>query len=85
MQRGPCDRPFTRRGAAACVTVLLLAACGGGGGGGSSSAPPPATVSPPAAPTLAVSPAIKSLVFDWAAVPQASYYRLFETLQGSLG
>ena len=83
MQRGPCDRPFTRRGAAACVSVLLLAACGGGGGGGSSSAPPPATVSPPAAPTLAVSPAIKSLVFDWAAVPQASHYRLFETLQGS--
>jgi len=59
---------------AACLTALALVACGGGGGDS-----PTEPVNTPAAPTLAVSTAIKTLVFNWAEVPQATSYRLFET------
>ena len=62
------------RGAALAAVALVIAACGGGG-----DSPPTAA---PAAPIVAVSSAIKTLVFDWAAVPDATHYRLEEELQG---
>lgn len=66
------------------LVALLLSACGGGGGGGGANvAPPPPVVNAPGAPTLAVSAGIKTLVFDWAAVPDVTHYRLFEQLQGT--
>lgn len=61
------------------TTVLaasLLSACGGGGGGGAA----PGTAPP--APVISLSSGIKTLVFDWAAVPEATHYQLLEELQG---
>ena len=58
---------------------LLLAACGGS----SSSAPqlPPA----PVAPVVNIDVGIKQLVFSWAGVPGAIYYRLLENADGHAG
>lgn len=65
-----------------CATLaaaaLLLAACGGGGGGDSGAVP----VAAPDAPVVALGSGIKTLTFDWAAVPGATHYQLFEELQG---
>jgi hypothetical protein len=77
-------RAAWRTGIAAAA--LATAACGGGGGGsggnvgGSPPAPPP--VSAPAAPVPVLSTGIKTLIFNWAAVPDATHYRLQEELQG---
>jgi hypothetical protein len=59
-----------------CALTILLAACGGGGGG--SPAPTGPSPTAPAAPTLAVTYGLKQLLFSWAAVSNASYYRLLE-------
>ncbi len=62
------------------LCTMVLGACGGGGGGSD-----PATVTPPSAPTLALTYGIKTLEFNWAAVDGASHYRLFENPDGSSG
>ena len=66
--------------AGAAAVALAIAACGGGGGGGDAVGSPPASA--PAAPVVALSTGIKTLIFDWAAVPDATHYRLLEELQG---
>ncbi len=66
--------------ALAWATALVLAACGGGGG--DAAAVPPVATAPPPAPVVALATGIKTLKFDWAAVPEATHYRLEEELQG---
>jgi hypothetical protein len=65
------------------ITSLLLSGCGGGGGGGggeSSPTPNPPVPPPvPAAPALTLSFALKQVQISWAAVPGASYYRLWQS------
>lgn len=57
--------------------TLILAACGGGGGGSSAT--------PPSSPRLELAYDIKTLQFSWAAVNDASHYRLFENADGVSG
>jgi trimeric autotransporter adhesin len=61
-----------------CALTILLAACGGGGGGSPAPTGPPSPTAP-AAPTLAVTYGLKQLFFSWAAVSDATYYRLLES------
>lgn len=68
--------------AAAWAAALVLAGCGGGGGGGDTAPAPPVVTTPPPAPVVALGTGIKTLTFDWAAVPDATHYQLFEELQG---
>ena len=63
---------------ASVMAASLLSACGGGGGGGGGAVP---GVAPPA-PVISLSSGIKTLVIDWAAVPEATHYQLLEELQG---
>ncbi len=62
------------------LLILSLAACGGG------NTPPNAVVAnPPAAPSLSLAVALKSLRFDWAATRGADFYRLLENPDGASG
>ncbi len=69
--------------------ATVLVACGGGGGGGTSSGTVPVVPAPvvaPAAPVLdPVAYAIRQLLFSWAAVTGADYYRLYENADGVSG
>ena len=65
---------------ASVMAASLLSACGGGGGGGGGGGAVPG-VAPPA-PVISLSSGIKTLVIDWAAVPEATHYQLLEELQG---
>lgn len=62
---------------------LIIGACGGG----SSSSPPvpPPPPPAPATPAVNVDVGIKQLIFSWADVPEATYYRLFENADGHSG
>ena len=50
--------------------------------GGAAPPPPPAA---PAAPSVNVDTGLKQLIFSWAAVPDATHYRLFENADGHSG
>ena len=63
---------------------LVLPACSGSGDDASTSAGD-STVTVPFVPTLSVSAEIKRLVFDWSAMPDAAYYRLYESQGGTSG
>lgn len=71
------------------LLLLLLAGCGSS----SSSAPPlpapppppPVPASAPAAPIVNIEVSIKQLIFNWADVPGATYYRLLENADGHSG
>jgi len=71
-------RAAWRGAVAAWAAALVLAACGGGGGGAAA----PVATEPPPAPVVALGTAVKTLTFEWAAVPGATHYQLFEELQG---
>jgi hypothetical protein len=58
--------------------AAALSACGGGSS-------PDTTTSIPATPTLDPDYDIRQLVFSWAAVAGADYYRLFENIDGASG
>lgn len=64
------------RAAGLVMAALVMGACGGGGG---SSTP----VAAPAAPVVALSSGIKTLIFDWALVAGATHYRLEEDHEGA--
>jgi hypothetical protein len=67
-------RPFV------AMIVLAMTACGGGGGGNGSEAISSGLL------RLSVSAqAIKTLAFQWDAVPEATHYRLLEDIDGPEG
>lgn len=69
--------------------LVLLASCGGSSSSAppmpSPALPPPIPISAPAAPIVNVEVGIKQLIFDWADVPDADFYRLLENADGHSG
>jgi trimeric autotransporter adhesin len=72
-------RPFV------AMSVLAMAACGGGGGGGGGNGNGTESISSGSLRLSVSAQAIKTLAFQWDAVPEATHYRLLEDVDGPDG
>ncbi len=67
---------------AGSVLLSLLTACGSSNGSGDI---PPAQGNLPATPTLSIASSIKQMHFSWKAVSDATYYKIYQNLDGASG